>query len=121
MSHPSDLEAVCDQILIECLPASLKETVDAALASGASPGAIVKLAAIAAGDRGQLTMLGLQAYLESRKPKGNPMLKPDAQDGCHAGKDGDCNWQFCPQEKDGEPAKSGRHCPLDRWRDEDEC
>jgi hypothetical protein len=32
---------------------------------------------------------------------------------CHAGKDGECVHQDCPQERDGEPASSGRHCPLD--------
>lgn len=32
---------------------------------------------------------------------------------CHAGKDGDCVHQHCPQLRDGEPAKNGRHCPLD--------
>lgn len=37
---------------------------------------------------------------------------------CHAQKDGDCGWADCPQERDGEPEKSGRHCPLD-VRDED--
>ena len=37
---------------------------------------------------------------------------------CHAGRDGECNWSACPQERDGEPAKSGRHCPID-WRCED--
>lgn len=36
------------------------------------------------------------------------------QPGCHAGKDGDCIWPECPQEKDGEPATSGRSCPL--WK-----
>lgn len=34
-------------------------------------------------------------------------------DHCHAGSDGECNWSKCPQIKDGEPEKSGRHCPLD--------
>jgi len=33
---------------------------------------------------------------------------------CHAGKDGECSWEGCPQLKDKEPAKSGRHCPLDK-------
>lgn len=33
--------------------------------------------------------------------------------GCHAGNDGDCSWSACPQLRDGEPASSGRHCPLD--------
>ena len=32
---------------------------------------------------------------------------------CHAGSDGDCSWSDCPQLRDGEPVKSGRHCPLD--------
>jgi len=32
---------------------------------------------------------------------------------CHAGSDGDCSWSGCPQPRDGEPVKSGRHCPLD--------
>ena len=35
--------------------------------------------------------------------------------GCHAGRqDGECNWKHCPQARDGESARSGRHCPLDR-------
>ena len=38
--------------------------------------------------------------------------------GCHAGWDGECNWNECPQERDGEPEKSGRHCPLDRREEE---
>jgi hypothetical protein len=33
--------------------------------------------------------------------------------GCHASKDGDCSWEHCPQIQDGEPGRSGRHCPLD--------
>ena len=28
-------------------------------------------------------------------------LKPEKQH-CHAGRDGECNWVYCPQEKDGE-------------------
>ena len=32
---------------------------------------------------------------------------------CHAAKDGECNWEHCPQLRDGEPKKTGRHCPLD--------
>ncbi len=34
---------------------------------------------------------------------------------CHSQRDGDCIWERCPQLRDGEPKKSGRHCPLD-WR-----
>lgn len=36
---------------------------------------------------------------------------------CHAGKDGECNWKNCPQNRDGEPGKTGRHCPLDNGID----
>lgn len=33
---------------------------------------------------------------------------------CHATRDdGDCNWAQCPQNRDGEPAATKRHCPLD--------
>lgn len=45
--------------------------------------------------------------------------KPPLSDHCHAGRDGECNWQHCPQEREGEPTQTGRHCPLD-WRDYDE-
>jgi hypothetical protein len=31
---------------------------------------------------------------------------------CHAGSDGDCVWEQCPQLRDGEPIATGRHCPL---------
>ena len=40
-------------------------------------------------------------------------IKPE----CHADHDGDCNWSYCPQLRDGEPEKSGRYCPL--WDIED--
>lgn len=33
---------------------------------------------------------------------------------CQASRDGEvCAWSSCPQVLDGEPKKSGRHCPLD--------
>lgn len=32
---------------------------------------------------------------------------------CAAARDGECAHERCPQLRDGEPAKSGRHCPLD--------
>lgn len=38
---------------------------------------------------------------------------------CHAGKDGDCIWDKCPQNTDNEPEKTGRHCPLDHLDDEE--
>ena len=39
---------------------------------------------------------------------------------CAADRDGDCNHHACPQNRDNEPARSGRSCPL--WNhDEDDC
>ena len=37
---------------------------------------------------------------------------------CQGMRDGDCIWQHCPQERDGEPKRSGRHCPLDIHQEE---
>lgn len=34
---------------------------------------------------------------------------------CQSDRDGDCSHAACPQLRDGEPHKSGRHCPL--WVD----
>lgn len=34
---------------------------------------------------------------------------------CHGSRDGECSWVYCPQNRDGEPWKSGRHCPYDHW------
>ncbi len=43
------------------------------------------------------------------------MTEPEKENRCHAARDGDCIWQDCPQNRDGEPRKSGRHCPYDHW------
>lgn len=40
------------------------------------------------------------------------MTTPKAQR-CQSGKDGECYWDGCPQLRDKEPHKTGRHCPLD--------
>lgn len=32
---------------------------------------------------------------------------------CQSQRDGDCNWIDCPQLRDDEPRRSGRHCPID--------
>ncbi|WP_439572607.1 DUF5131 family protein [Phreatobacter sp.] len=34
---------------------------------------------------------------------------------CHASRDGECFAASCPQLRDGEPRRSGRHCPIDTW------
>jgi hypothetical protein len=36
---------------------------------------------------------------------------------CAGARDGECIDPRCPQNRDGEPAKTGRHCPLDNWED----
>ena len=33
---------------------------------------------------------------------------------CRSHEDGECFWDECPQIRDGEPKKSGRHCPHDK-------
>ena len=40
-----------------------------------------------------------------------------AADLCHSAKDGECRWDRCPQSLDGEPTKTGRHCPLDCYEE----
>lgn len=38
---------------------------------------------------------------------------------CQASRgDGECHHSLCPQERDGEPAKTGRSCPLPHWMEE---
>lgn len=39
---------------------------------------------------------------------------------CQADDDDYCDWKHCPQNRDGEPKKSGRHCPLDQPPEEDD-
>jgi hypothetical protein len=51
------------------------------------------------------------AYQRAVKEEGE---RANPEERCHADSDGDCEWHGCPQLRDGEPAKSGRHCPLDK-------
>ncbi len=39
---------------------------------------------------------------------------------CKAGMDGECIHPLCPQNNEGEPAKTGRFCPLPHWSDDPE-
>jgi hypothetical protein len=43
----------------------------------------------------------------------------ESRNRCHAGQDGDCSWTQCPQSRDNEPERSGRHCPLDVRSDDE--
>jgi hypothetical protein len=38
---------------------------------------------------------------------------------CHATLEGECQWNHCPQVRDGEPMHTGRTCPLP-WMDEEQ-
>lgn len=49
---------------------------------------------------------------DARVPRHNPNI-------CHAGRDGECRSYACLQLRDGEPLKTGRHCPLDTGTDDD--
>lgn len=49
-----------------------------------------------------------------------PRLPRADYPGCHSDNDGDCTWSGCPQLRDGEPERSGRHCPRDRRGDNEE-
>jgi hypothetical protein len=45
------------------------------------------------------------------------IMPPRPQGQCRSHSGGDCDWPGCPQLRDGEPARSGRSCPLlDRHR-----
>lgn len=47
-------------------------------------------------------------------PGAAPAQVAQALTRCAAGRDGECGHAQCPQLRDGEPAATGRHCPLDR-------
>ncbi len=42
-----------------------------------------------------------------------------AQGHCMADDDDWCNWEECPQLRDDEPKRSGRHCPRDHRYDDE--
>lgn len=47
--------------------------------------------------------------------------KYEDRERCHAAmSDGECYAETCPQLRDGEPAKTGRHCPIDTWVDDEQ-
>jgi len=58
---------------------------------------------------GHAAMLSVAPSIE----EGEPLLR------CAAATDGECSHPQCPQIRDNEPHKTGRHCPIDNW-DEDE-
>lgn len=54
--------------------------------------------------------------LQDTAATANVSVKPQTDTpspACHAGQDGDCTWDQCPQLRNNEPLTSGRHCPHD--------
>jgi len=45
------------------------------------------------------------------------LVENEALTRCQSDGDGDCTHGKCPQSRDGEPAATGRHCPLDTRSD----
>ncbi len=60
-----------------------------------------------------------EAHQQASEPKMTDTSKPtpDTNERCHANRDGECVHERCPQLRDNEPHKSGRHCPLDKEDD----
>jgi hypothetical protein len=54
----------------------------------------------------------LQRKINKWMVETNAILEDMKNPVCHAGSDGDCTWEDCPQIRDGEPKKTGRSCPL---------
>lgn len=75
-----------------------------------------------------LPVRGAERLLQFYDATGRPLLRSEVtratfpvsyrwekpREGCQANRDGDCSWGACPQDLDGEPQKTGRHCPLDK-------
>jgi hypothetical protein len=55
-----------------------------------------------------------EVALENLTAKSEPPVVVKILSNCMAGEDGDCFHTSCPQMADGEPERSGRHCPLDK-------
>ncbi len=63
-------------------------------------------------DRGGLIGMGGAENEGQHDGVEEPVSEPRPR--CHAGRDGDCIWEHCPQLRDKEPESTHRHCPLDR-------
>ena len=50
-------------------------------------------------------------YKDAPQPRYDPQRR--CMTLCQADDDGYCEWKECPQLRDDEPEKTGRHCPLD--------
>ena len=67
----------------------------------------------------EIERLDRLAAIESREKTSKLVQIEPPLTRCAASRDGECFHAQCPQTKDGEPVKSGRHCPIDNWGDDD--
>lgn len=68
---------------------------------------------------GHVALALLSKPEEEQKPEVRYDMQRRMNTGCQADADDDmCTWAGCPQLRDGEPKKSGRHCPLDKEPEE---
>lgn len=90
----------------------LKEEAEDIVASAASHGVVITIAQV---PLLPLAMGNYKSVVSVRSVKEEPVVvvehKPLTH--CASGQDGDCIHPDCPQLRDGEPVKSGRHCPID--------
>lgn len=70
--------------------------------------------------RGQAFPVEVLVISQTNESAGAPLLPRRNYGNCMAGEDGDCDHKDCPQLRDGEPAKTGRSCPLWTQHREDE-
>jgi hypothetical protein len=57
---------------------------------------------------GQMTLKGCTKAIRAKR---KPLVT------CAAARDGECHHPDCPQIRDNEPEKRGRHCPIDTCKD----
>ena len=56
---------------------------------------------------------------ETSAPKARYDMQQRRMTRCQSDDDGYCTWKGCPQLRDDEPKRSGRHCPHDIMEDDD--
>lgn len=75
---------------------------------------VATLAVAAAQSHDRLIARGQKEESSPEIPLNEESPVRDVKPGCHAGRDGECFWEGCPQIRDNEPESNGRHCPLDQ-------
>jgi hypothetical protein len=60
-----------------------------------------------------LRVVGQSELLSKQAEK--PVAASSTERYCQSAQDGECIWERCPQNRDGEPEKTGRSCPLKQY------